>query len=76
MILNRTRDGGHTLVLGLVKIILVQDKRVGEDVAEQPGQRGFTTGGGTAHANDNGFLRHLTGRGWCCRCELYLSMIA
>lgn len=39
-----TQWRGVSLSLGPVKIIFVQDKRAGEDVAEQPGERCLAAG--------------------------------
>ena len=43
------------LVLRLVKVILVEDEGVGEDVSQQSGQRCLAAGGTAADADDDGF---------------------
>lgn len=53
--------GGVLLFLRLIKVVLVQDERVGEDVAQQAGERRLAARGAAGDAYNEGLwaVTHL-----------------
>ena len=63
-----SRRGKLVLGLGLVKVILVQDHGIGEDVSQQPRERGLPAGRAPADADYGGFpVIHWRARLNCVR---------